>query len=88
MHFHLGSQISSIRSVKNALREGGRTYVELAKLAEHRLGDHPRAYVLTDEALTLARRGLVRPGPDGGELSIEALEHRLARLRGKLEKHR
>jgi uncharacterized protein YprB with RNaseH-like and TPR domain len=63
-------------------------YVELAKLAEHRLGDHPRAYVLTDEALTLARRGLVRPGPDGGELSIEALEHRLARLRGKLEKHR
>ncbi len=32
MHFHLGSQISSIRSVKNALREAGRTYVELAKL--------------------------------------------------------
>jgi arginine decarboxylase len=32
VHFHLGSQISSIRSVKNALREGGRTYVELHKL--------------------------------------------------------
>jgi arginine decarboxylase len=32
VHFHLGSQISSIRSVKNALREAGRTYVELAKL--------------------------------------------------------
>ena len=32
MHFHLGSQISSIRSVKNALREAGRTWVELYKL--------------------------------------------------------
>jgi len=31
LHFHLGSQISSIRSVKNALREAGRFYVELAK---------------------------------------------------------
>jgi arginine decarboxylase len=32
LHFHLGSQISSIRHVKNALREAGRTYVELHKL--------------------------------------------------------
>ena len=32
LHFHLGSQISSIRSVKNALREAGRTYVELYKM--------------------------------------------------------
>ncbi len=32
LHFHLGSQISSIRHVKNALREAGRTYVELYKL--------------------------------------------------------
>lgn len=32
LHFHLGSQISSIRSVKNALREGGRMFVELVKL--------------------------------------------------------
>jgi arginine decarboxylase len=32
LHFHLGSQISSIRSVKNALREAGRFYVELSKL--------------------------------------------------------
>src|SRR5215470_2954934 len=31
LHFHLGSQISAIRSVKNALREAGRIYVELAK---------------------------------------------------------
>jgi arginine decarboxylase len=29
LHFHLGSQISSIRSVKNALREAGRFYTEL-----------------------------------------------------------
>jgi arginine decarboxylase len=32
LHFHLGSQISSIRHVKNALREAGRTYCELYKL--------------------------------------------------------
>jgi arginine decarboxylase len=32
LHFHLGSQISSIRSVKNALREAGRFFVELYKL--------------------------------------------------------
>ena len=32
LHFHLGSQISSIRSVKDALREAGRVYVELHKL--------------------------------------------------------
>lgn len=63
-------------------------YVELAKLAEHRLGDLPRAYVLVDEALTLAGRGLIRPGPAGGELSVEALEHRRDRLRGRLERAR
>lgn len=33
LHFHLGSQISNIRNVKNALREVGRFYVEV-----HRLG--------------------------------------------------
>jgi arginine decarboxylase len=32
LHFHLGSQISSIRSIKNALREAGRFYVELSKM--------------------------------------------------------
>ena len=32
LHFHLGSQISAIKSVKNALREAGRLYVELYKL--------------------------------------------------------
>jgi arginine decarboxylase len=32
IHFHLGSQISAIRSIKNALREGGRLFVELHKL--------------------------------------------------------
>ncbi|HVU50874.1 MAG TPA: biosynthetic arginine decarboxylase [Polyangia bacterium] len=32
LHFHLGSQISAIRAVKNALREAGRFYVEIAKL--------------------------------------------------------
>ncbi len=33
LHFHLGSQISNIRNVKNALREVGRFFVEV-----HRLG--------------------------------------------------
>ncbi len=32
MHFHLGSQISAIRAVKDALREAGRFYVEVAKM--------------------------------------------------------
>ncbi len=32
LHFHLGSQISAIRSIKTALREAGRFYVELHKL--------------------------------------------------------
>jgi arginine decarboxylase len=31
LHFHLGSQISSIRSIKNAMREAGRFFVELCK---------------------------------------------------------
>ena len=31
-HFHLGSQISSIRTVKDALREAGRFYTELVKM--------------------------------------------------------
>ena len=32
LHYHLGSQISSIRSVKDALREAAQVYVNLAKL--------------------------------------------------------
>ncbi|HQP93225.1 MAG TPA: biosynthetic arginine decarboxylase, partial [Thermoanaerobaculia bacterium] len=32
LHFHLGSQVSSIRAVKEAVREAGRIYVELVKL--------------------------------------------------------
>jgi len=32
VHFHLGSQISSIRPIKNALREAGRFFVELHKM--------------------------------------------------------
>jgi arginine decarboxylase len=32
LHFHLGSQISAIKSVKNALREAGRLFCELYKL--------------------------------------------------------
>lgn len=32
LHFHLGSQISAIKSVKNALREAGRMFTELHKM--------------------------------------------------------
>jgi arginine decarboxylase len=32
LHFHIGSQISSISVIKDALREGSQIYVELAKL--------------------------------------------------------
>jgi arginine decarboxylase len=32
LHFHLGSQISNIRSIQNAIREAGRFYVEMVKL--------------------------------------------------------
>jgi arginine decarboxylase len=32
LHFHLGSQISAIRAVKNALREAGRFFVEVCRM--------------------------------------------------------
>ncbi len=32
VHFHLGSQITNIRSIKNALTEAGRVYVELRRV--------------------------------------------------------
>lgn len=57
-------------------------YVELAKLAEHRLKDLPRAYVLADEAAALIARGLIMPGT--GELSAEAVVRRRERLAGRL----
>src|SRR5690606_30991185 len=38
-------------------------YVELAKLAEHQRRNPATALALTSEALSLAERGLVRPGP-------------------------
>lgn len=35
LHFHIGSQVSSILPLKNALREAARFYVELVKLGAH-----------------------------------------------------
>ena len=32
IHFHLGSQISAIRAIKNAMREAGRFFVEIVRL--------------------------------------------------------
>jgi hypothetical protein len=57
-------------------------YVELAKMAEHREKDRPAALALVDEALRLVKTGLARPGPARSETSLEALEHRRARLLG------
>lgn len=37
LHFHLGSQVSAIRSIKNALREATRMYVELRTMGAVRL---------------------------------------------------
>ncbi|MEM9487610.1 MAG: biosynthetic arginine decarboxylase [Myxococcota bacterium] len=38
LHFHVGSQVSAIRSIKNALREAGRLFVELYKMGCSNLG--------------------------------------------------
>jgi arginine decarboxylase len=35
VHFHLGSQITNIRNIKNALTEAARIYVELARIGAH-----------------------------------------------------
>ncbi len=54
-------------------------YVELAKYYEHRRANYRAAMVLTEQALALASR---RPDlPLSGELSPQALEHRLQRLK-------
>ncbi len=55
-------------------------YVELAKLSEHQLRDRAGALSLVDEALDLIRRGFIRPSLPPGEMSLDALEHRRARL--------
>lgn len=55
-------------------------YVELAKLLEHRLNDRPGALALVDDALDHIRRGTLRPGPPPAQASVDALEHRRARL--------
>ena len=34
LHFHLGSQITNIRSIKAALNEAARIYVELARVGD------------------------------------------------------
>ncbi|HEU4598610.1 MAG TPA: hypothetical protein VFS26_02575, partial [Solirubrobacterales bacterium] len=58
-------------------------YVELAKLAEHKLKDRAMACAAVEEALSLVRRGLVRPGLPGSETSVEGLERRWLRVRGE-----
>jgi hypothetical protein len=60
--------------------------VELAKIAEHREKDHAAAYVVVSEAVSLARRGLIKPGAPGSDVSVEALEHRRERLEAALRR--
>jgi uncharacterized protein YprB with RNaseH-like and TPR domain len=55
-------------------------YVELAKILEHKSKDRPAALILIEEAIDLVRRGLTRPGPEGSELCLAALERRHVRL--------
>ena len=63
-----------------------RPYVELAKIAEHRQKDFAAAYVVVSQAVSLASRGLIRPGAPGSDVSVEALEHRKARLEAALRR--
>lgn len=55
-------------------------YVELAKVAEHTRKDRARALGYVDEALSLVRRGLARPGRPNSETGLTALEKRRERL--------
>jgi hypothetical protein len=55
-------------------------YVELAKLLEHQLNDPAGALAAISEALDLAGRGLLRPGPATGETGVPALVARRDRL--------
>lgn len=57
-----------------------RPYVELAKILEHRRGDLAGALDVVDRALALVERGLIRPGPAGSALGVDALRHRQERL--------
>ncbi len=60
-------------------------YVELAKYYEHRRRDYLPAVELTSQALALSEKDHGQAA--GGELSKEALNHRLKRLENKLLKN-
>ena len=53
-------------------------YMELAKYYEHQAKEYAAALETVAQALSRARQ---RRGPASGELSLPALQHRLARLR-------
>ncbi len=61
-------------------------YVELAKILEHRQHDIEGALALIEEATTLVRRGLLRPGSSAAGVDVAALEHRHERLLRKRER--
>lgn len=59
-------------------------YVELAKYYEHQAKEFDAALIAADQAFARARN---RRNPAHGELSLPALQHRLARLRRKLREN-
>ncbi|MBM3188883.1 MAG: hypothetical protein FJZ90_09195, partial [Chloroflexi bacterium] len=61
-------------------------YVELAKHLEHRLGDHAAAKSIVLEAMDWLQRQRSRTPPSAFARAMAELEHRLARLEGKLPK--
>lgn len=70
-----------------ACHQGGAApYVALAKLCEHRLGDIPRALMLSQTALSLLADG--SPGGSYDAQMIEAIAHRCDRLMKKLQNMR
>jgi arginine decarboxylase len=61
VHFHVGSQVPDISTIKRAVREGARYYAKLSKLG-HELGylDVGSASTMMDRAATLTVRPIIR----------------------------
>ncbi|MCA9797251.1 MAG: biosynthetic arginine decarboxylase, partial [Candidatus Eremiobacteraeota bacterium] len=65
LHFHIGSQISSISTLKGALREAGQLYVELAKLGA------PMGYLDVGGGLAVDYDGSRTTSPSSKNYSIQ-----------------
>ena len=65
LHFHVGSQISSISTIKEALREAGQLYVELVKLGA------PMGYLDVGGGLAVDYDGSKSNGPNSKNYDIQ-----------------